>query len=339
MSFAFLPLLILPALGVQFVTEQAVTRLPLRSWVPVVPAVLFWGLLAMALAAPYRSLFGMKDKLSPFSEIRDWLVSHLPEGGLYVWRNGYNLRELPQSYPVPGRQPAFASYPNAGIPASVLTREMNQARSIFERFPFSVMLADAGDEKEPYWTWMRDFFARREVFRNEAVSRLWRWGLSPHGMKVVESPTFVAYHNSEADVLGRLAASPQAVVWPVGPSWQYVQTRDGQLFIMPLGAGTLRVLLPPGPPQTASLALLGVALEAGSFTAKPVPGTGASGSLKTASFTKGGQVELKLGPFVLPGGESQLELSQFPVDRPSLLLYAFSLSPVAEAEVGLDNRR
>jgi len=332
LSIVFLPMTVFVGIGVEALTSGAARGLRLKGRMQTLPAVLFWGLLLLWSAAPYRTLFAMTDKFVPMSHIRNWLGAQLPAGGLYVWRNGYNMREIPQAYPVTDRQAAFACYPNSGIPAQVLDWQRQNAQSFFERFPKAVMLADVGDEKEEYWRWMGTYFVRRQSFRDDTLSRLWQWGLSPHGASIPASPAYLAYYNEEPDILARRARNTGGSVWPVDPGWRYLQVRDGQLFAAPQGDATLRVQRSSAAPASVRLTLRGVVVQPGSFSVRQVFADGRRGEVRNASFSQNGEAELVVGPFELQGTDNYLQLSQFPVDSVNMLIYSFSLSSVEITE-------
>jgi hypothetical protein len=338
LSIVFLPLMVFVGRGGDVLTSWLARMLRLKGWAQVVPLAAFWILILVWSAVPYRVLFSMNDKLLPLSQVRQWLTTQLPEGGLYVWRNGYNLRDIPQTYPVADRQAAFACYPNAGIPVEVLDWQRRNAQSFFERFPRSVMLADVGDVKEEYWSWMATYFAHQQSFQEHSINRLWRWGLSPHGLSVTASCVYVAYYNDETNILARTAREKTDHVWPVDPGWRYLQVRDGQLFVAPTGNGLLKVHRPTGQAASVSLVLRGVVVQPGSFTVRQIFPDGRQGPVRNVSFSGSGEQELHAGPFELQGVDNYLQVSQFPVDSVNMLIYSFSLSPKEITETQSDKQ-
>lgn len=324
LAASFLPLLLLAALGLAALTEAAAGR-GARARAAV--AIALGLLLLLWHLGPYQVLFRMRNKVMPMAQVHDWVLQHTTPGGLYIWRNGYHMREVPGAYPVSDRQPAFALFPNAGIPAEILDWQSRNARSFLERFPLAVHILSEGDEREPRWEWLRDAFTVREPIADDSIHRLWGWGFSPHGHLLTNSVVFYGCSNPLATVQDRLRRENRVGAWPVGAGWRYLQARDGQLFAAAGRAAELQVFNPGPQAVTGRLALAGLAQEAGNLTAAQPAADGQAPVRRYAAFVARDE-RAELGPFTFPPGLSTLELSPFPVDRATLLIYSFTFAPL-----------
>jgi len=323
LAICFYPLLVLAALGVDRATSWAADRLPRRAaWIPAALLVLLLGAWS---AGPFRVMLGMHDKLAPISRIRDWLLAHVPANGLYIWRNGYYMREIPGTYEVGDRQPAFADYPAAGIPEAEKERRSRNARSISARFPLAPLIVEPDkDYDAPRYRWIYTDFSRRQPLRNDAVARLWAWGLSPHGVAMHEAPVFVIFYNTEEDIHQRAAAQGRISIWTSGPGWRYVQTRTGILFAALEGAADLEVFKPTPGEDDFDLLLRGIGVGAGKIG---VAVAGAEERMVEAAFEKSDRLNLRIGPLRLQAGTCRIRVNPSGSRRPGLLVYSFDVLP------------
>jgi len=325
LGVVFLPLTMLAGWGLSALLYEASARLSVFRRHPwVAPLVVAVGLMSWNVG-PFRVMFSMRDKLMPMSQVRDWLVSRLPDGALYVWRNGYHMREVPGALPVLGRQPAFADYPNAGIPQQVMQWRSQNGRQFFLRFPLAVLIEDA-DYRDPLWGWMFTDFAHNELIGNDSIARLWQWGFSPHGLHHSAGLRFRVSFNEPKDIVERAKASGAPAVWPEGAGWQYVQTREGNLFAAIRGQADLRVVNSSSGAGTYFLEILAAAAAPGTVTVVAQDGK-RTRDLGMWAFEAGQQMTHRMGPFVLEPGESRITITQSPADRMALLGHAFVLTP------------
>jgi 4-amino-4-deoxy-L-arabinose transferase-like glycosyltransferase len=191
LAICVVPLLVLAGRGLEGITTcEHLHPGVLRVATPYVVGMV----LASLLLAPYETLFKMKDKRAPFSQVWRWLNRELPPGGVYIWRSGYEMRTIPGYYPVPERQAAFVNYPSDQIPPPVRRQISDNARAFFDNNRQAVFLIDASDTS-PLWQWPKTVFRSVDTVRNDEIHRLWRFGLSPHGLSFSNRPGFCIYHH------------------------------------------------------------------------------------------------------------------------------------------------
>jgi hypothetical protein len=233
LGIVFLPFLAIAAVGLSDLFQRV------AAWRPRVAPV-FGALLLILLVAwhvpPYRALYAQRDKLMPMSRIQEWVLKTVPDGGLYMWRNGFFMREVPGALPVPNRQVIAADHPSHGVPREVYAYRSAQARDVFRRFPETALIAEPDDgsmyQHQELWTWVYDF-PHREALREESIAKLWRWGFSPHGYLMKESATFTGCHRTPAEAYQMKAQEGRPAVWPTGGGWRYAQTREGATLTTP----------------------------------------------------------------------------------------------------------
>lgn len=262
LAVVFLPFVCIAAVGLGDIQERISSRI--RMGGPVFAAVV---LLVLALwhVEPFRTLYAIRDKLMPFSIARDWIMKNVPEGGLYMWRNGYFLREVPGALPTPGRSAAYADHPNKGIPREEFARRSLVARDTFRRFPEAVLISepptDAFYPHQDLWTWTEEF-PHVEVFHDPTLSKLWRWGFSPHGYKMDDMAAFKARWRRREEIYAERFASGRPSAWPTGAGWRYLQTREGITLATPAGE-ECRLAMALQQPGAYSLRVTGTAPASG----------------------------------------------------------------------------
>ena len=323
LSATFLPFLAFSACGLDQFGCWCEKRFAARKGYAMLAVPAFVVLILFG-AQPFSALFSMRDKLMPMSQIRSWVEDHCPPGGLYVWRNGYHLREVPGDKPIAGRSPAFGDYPNAGIPDEVYAWRSKNTRSFFSRFPNAVYIVDPPVD-ERFWKWSMTDFAVNELVANKELGLLWNWGLSPHGYRITNDDGFVCCLNREEDVAKKLAQNGKPFAWPSGPKWQYVQAQDGQLFTLPTGEGAqLSVYLPKQKDEDYYLDVRGMAVDGGSLYAWVVK-NGQAVTPCRLDFQKTSSWSGRLGPFRLGDGPSSIALTRQPAGQMNLLIHDFDL--------------
>jgi hypothetical protein len=324
LGMVYLPLTVFVALGAAWVCDRvaALVKLPER-WRVGVHLVLAAVLMAWMIG-PYRTLYSMRDKLMPISHIRDWIVENVPDGGLFVWRNGYHMREIPGSYEVGRRQAVFADHPNAGIPEQELVRRSRNGQAILSSHPTAPWIADA-QFNEPLWTWMHSSFAHQQPLYDDVLYELWKRGLSPHGHAIRHSTQFVAYYNDESDIEKAMRGRDQLQAWPMPMGWRYIQTQTGELFYMPQPEGHIRVVNDLGE-GTYRMIIRGVAVESGALFGRIEDASGVR-EMPSLGFQASNPIQLEWGPIVLEKGPSEIIISQNPADRMALLMHSIQLVP------------
>jgi hypothetical protein len=319
LTVSFLPLMGFAALAFAVLAERI-----RRSGARRAGAVIAVLVLIAWHVPPYRELFAMRDKLMPMSQVRDWIEQNCPPGGLYVWRNGYHLREVPGLHPPPNRSWAFGVYPNSDVPLEVFAARANNVRSIFSRFPDAVYIREV--EVDPrFGDWGMREFAVKDLMVNQSVNRLWKWGLGAHGCHTPESPRFLCCRNRPEDVRRLMDEARRPFVWPTGPGWRYIQTPDAQVFVTPAAEGAaLAAHVPEGGGAEYDLQLRGAALDAGTLTAWLVK----EGQWLTShhlSFERAQPWQGALGPFALDASPSSFALSRYPLEQMNLVVYEMAL--------------
>ena len=326
LAIAFLPLLVVAGRGLAWWTQGAVHRLKLGGRLAWAPAAAAAAILAAWHAQPFAQLMTLRTKLMPVPQLIEWLETQLPENGLYVWESGFNLRDVPGAYPVRGRQAAFMTMHSGSIRVSPVAEQLAPAgRFLFQRFPLAALLATGFPEPpaEGPWSWIGTDFARREVVRNEGLERLHRYGFSPHGYQYPANLNIVCYFNRPEDLPSRAAAAGRPfLVYPDGPGWRYLQTRDGLLFACPDPSASLRVRNLSGQAQSARLVIEGAVQSAGGLRV-----TGPGGQVLTKNLQPANQVREEFGPFSFPPGEQEVRMEFWPSGRNALLLYTFQAVP------------
>lgn len=321
LAIAYLPFLAYAVFGLADLTERARRW---RTWAGLAVSASVLALLVAWHVAPYNTLFAQQDKYMPMSRVRDWLVRTVPEGGLFMWRNGYHMRDVPGALPVPGRQAVYADHPNAGIPREEYARRSAAAKSVFQRFPEAVLLNDPViDDFPELWTWPATEFTHREVLREDAVARLWAWGFSPHGVRQKEAPWFIGCHRTREEIVQARQASGAPSAWPTGQGWLYRQTSGGETLVAPVKSGApLAVVVPR--PGLYGLACRGIVqapvrlslwrVRGGSWEKLGEDVVGASQAWRS-----------QWGPWELQPGD-QLAWTAFPEGEPLLYVYDFELA-------------
>ncbi|MCS6771622.1 MAG: glycosyltransferase family 39 protein [Kiritimatiellae bacterium] len=245
LAVVFLPLIAFAAVGLADIQRR------LHGWQkPAGPVFSVMVVAALGLWhwEPYQTLYNIRDKLMPFSIARDWIMQNVPPGGLYMWRNGYFLREVPGALPTPNRSVAFADHPNKGIPREEFARRSAVAQDTFRRFPEAVLITepptDAFYPHQDLWKWTEQF-PNTAIFHDPTLARLWRWGFSPHGYRMSDMAIFKARWRRPEEIFAERMASGQPSVWPTGSGWRYVQTREGITLATPAGDDCrLRTVVP-----------------------------------------------------------------------------------------------
>lgn len=320
LAVLFVPFLVFAALGLEgllALLKSKATRIGAAS------------LVVLALAAwhvqPYSTLFHMQDKLMPMSKVKAWIEKNCPPGGLYVWRNGYHMREVPGIHPPRDVSHAFADYPTAGIPDEVYQWRANNARSIFVRFPEAVYITEPDYDRPHLWNWGLSDFTVKDWVANDDIDKFWKWGLSAHGFRVSEGPRFICCKNRPEDISRRLQQMGQPFAWPTGPGWKYVQSQEGVVLLTPAKEGALlSMYVPEGGAGTYDLHLRGVTLASGNISGWLVQ-NGQWTAPSRLTFEPSQNWMGQLGPFSLGTVPSALAVSRYPLDQLNVLVYEMSL--------------
>ncbi len=247
LAVVFLPFIAFAGIGLADVHERLAARSALAGRVVAVAAT---ALLALWHRAPFQTLYAIRDKLMPFSITRDWIIEHVPPGGLYMWRNGYFLREVPGALATPGRQAVYADHPNAGIPREVYAWRSDQARDVFRRYPETVLITEpptsAFYPHQELWNWTTQF-PNSARFHDPTLAKLWRWGFSPHGYKMQDMAAFVARWRTPEEIWRERMQAGRPSIWPTGAGWRYAQTREGIVLAAPTAEDARLALALPAP--------------------------------------------------------------------------------------------
>jgi heme/copper-type cytochrome/quinol oxidase subunit 4 len=237
----FIPFIAIAGVGLAEAQEWLAARRAAAGRLFALAAVV---ILALWHRAPFETLYAVRDKLMPFSIARDWIVANVPPGGLYMWRNGYFLREVPGALETPGRQAVYADHPNAGIPREVFAQRSELARDVFRRFPETVLITEPPTSDfyphQELWNWTTQF-PHSARFHDPTLARLWRWGFSPHGYRMQDMAAFVARWRTRDEILRERTLAGRPSIWPTGPGWRYAQTREGIVLASP-GAEDARLM-------------------------------------------------------------------------------------------------
>lgn len=336
-GMSFLPWLAFAAVGLDAIGQQLAGRIK----VPHVQLV-YTGAVAVLLAfwhaEPYRLLYNLTDKFMPVKPAHDWLSATVPEGGLYVWRNGYHLREIPGAYPLPGRSIAGSDYPNSWVTPELYQARSDMARNVFERFPLAGFIEDP-DYDPVMWAWMKPMFAHRQKFQLETLDRLYELGFSPHGVKARHSRVLIGCWNTLDDVRQRSKADRRIVVLPTGKGWQYWQNpawpnspqQDARVFLLPRQPDAELVLLNgAGLKGTFTVKLTGMGVAPGYVGVK----LGAGATMKTFSPTPNQPFAVEAGTVTLDGSDGRIFLSEGGREGVSALIHSIEIAAAAPAAGG-----
>lgn len=326
LAVVFLPFTAVAGVALADLHERVNRLVTFEKLGSIVFAVSVPGAILLWHRAPYETLFTIKDKLMPFSIAREWILRNVPEGGLYMWRNGYFLREVPGGLPTPGRYAAFADHPNLGIPRAEFERRSMVARDTFRRFPEAVLITEPATSNFYYhlelWTWTEEF-PRSERFYDPTLARLWRWGFSPHGYRIKEMTTFTARWRTREDIVRERGLRGEASAWPTGPGWRYLQTREGIVLAAPAAADARVAMTVPAEGRYV-LRARGVAPSSGRLTFWRVEKDG-WGRLGDGIVTPSDHWKSEWGPWELaPGDEISIQVGGERV--PFLLIYDFEIA-------------
>ncbi len=332
LSIAFVPLLVLAGYGVDAAVRFVAGRLPF-AWGGLAVSAAVLVCLAAWHIGPYRVMYRMRDKLMPFSRIHEAIMRLTPPGGLYIWRNGYHMREIPGRYPVPDRYAACDDFPNVGVPPEIMSWRSQNGLDMVRRHPLAPLITDPS-EIDHLWSWIRPEFKRQEPIYDDTMEKLWAWGLSAYGKNNPRGTLFNAYYNTEADVLDRLRQGRGMAFWPAGAQWRYMQLRDpdARLLASPQGDALLKAVNFTGQAATGYLVVRGLGAEPGSVRVS-VPSAGGAEQTASASFSQSASaqagIEVRIGPFALEQGESMIRISQFTSGGVGLLIHSFEWMPAA----------
>lgn len=319
LTVCFLPLVALAAEGAEWWSERIAQLHPGKKLTSFFAPLLIVLLAVTSNALSHWVLWRLQAKLMPIPQLVKWIEDNVPEDGLYVWQSGFNLREIPQTYPVRNRYAAWATMHSGSIKEpEAAARWAPFARDIFRRFPRAVLLAT--DFPEPPsngpWAWLGTDFARRETIRNPEMEILHSLGLSPHGLIYPSNLNVVCYYNRPEDLL-RSADRNNLRAWPEGKGWQFLQTRDGLLFASPDPSGSVAVPNGVGQPIRVNLIFEGYAQATGQMRVR-----GPDGQTLTRTVQAGNQVNEVVGPFLVPEGWHHAKVEFWPTGKAGLLLYA-----------------
>jgi hypothetical protein len=249
LSVIFIPFIAFAGIALADIQERLAARSVVAGRLFAIAAL---AILALYHRAPFETLYAIRDKLMPFSIARDWIMANVPEGGLYMWRNGYFMREVPGALDTPGRQAVYADHPNAGIPREVYARRSDLARDVFRRFPETFLITEPATSAfylhHELWNWTTQF-PHSVQFYDPTLAKLWKWGFSPHGYRTRDMATFVARWRTQHEILDELTRTGRPFAWPTGPGWRYAQTREGIVLASPSAedARLMTAIPSPGP--------------------------------------------------------------------------------------------
>lgn len=272
-----------------------------------------------------------------------WLMTHLPEGGVYAFYNIYELRGVPAVYPTPGRiatSVAFWSSDEDFVRANPPAR----MQSMFSRFPRIVFVEIPPEDlfNEHMRTDQIDRrldretpFMRHEWLEDPAADRLFRWRTHPMGETQWNNRhlhrTYFSY-NLPSDLPALARKKGQSLYHDFGAGWQYVNdgafnhwmaARDtayltiGNLGDQPVEA-RLRLKV-YAPPPGCRLRVYGIDQKL----------------LGDAGVGAEGMQDVRVDGLDLPVGQSELRLIVTPLKPGTptpLLVYEASLEPVVVTE-------
>lgn len=284
-------------------------------------------LLIIGHLQPYRVLFSMSDKLHPISKVRDWIIKNVPEGGLYVWRNSYFLREIPQTLSVGRRYTAESDYPNVGVPDAVYESRSQIVRDYFQRIPLAVLIVEPDEAYSPrFWPWIQTDFARKEHLTiHPELEKLWRLGFGYHGFKEPVPFDYYAHYNTADDVMQRSRQNNQPItVIPQFGQWRFVPANSMQLLLTPAGPSALQVYNAGTGSVTGSLTATGMANAPGKIMVRHER-DGRLISRNDLSYNAAPSMEMSLGRYEFMPGITDISVTPAQGGQPSLFLYSFAV--------------
>lgn len=319
-TVVYLPWLALAAVGLDRIGGWLAGRIG-RPDVKLVYGGVVAVLLALGHAEPYRLLYNLTDKFMPVKPVHEWLQATVPEGGLYIWRNGYHLREIPMAYPLPGRSHAGSDYPNSWVTPQMYQARSDMARRVVERFPLAGFIEDP-DFDPVMWAWMKTSFSHRQPFRLETLDRLQQLGLSTHGYLSSTSRVLTGCWNVLDDIRQRSQVENRIIPLPIGKGWQYAQTQDGQVFVFPREPDAELLLLNgAGLKGEIRVKATGYGVSPGYLGVKTAP----NGAMATHSFPVNQSFAAEIGVVNLDGSDGRLFLSRGGREGVGALIYAFEI--------------
>lgn len=322
LAVIFIPFTAFAAVGAADVQERISAKRPAAG---LAFAVVLIAALAAWHQAPFRTMYAIRDKLMPFSITRDWILQNVPPGGLYMWRNGYFLREVPGALQTPGRQAVYADHPNKGIPRAEFARRSEVARDVFRRFPETVLITEPANgefyDHLDLWTWTEQF-PNSARFHDPTLAKLWRWGFSPHGYKMTDMAAFTARWRTPSEIWTERMRAARPSVWPTGSGWRYAQTREGIVLAAPTADDARLMVAIPAPARYA-LRARGTAPGSGRLSLWLVRG-GQWSRLSEELIGRSEGWQATWGPWDLQPGD-QLALKPLNEQANFLFIYDFEL--------------
>lgn len=328
LAIVFLPLLVFAGHGIASLTTLS-ARCPWKPMQMTLSALVV-GILVFCHAGPYRVLYRMTDKLHAMRPVYDWVLKNVPEQGLYLWRNSFYMRDVPQTYTVGNRYTGISDYPQYKLDPRVYEWRSQNVRTLFQRFPLTVLILEPPSEYEPvHWKWIHQDF-RQDVLCSvyDDHRSLWAYGFWQNGYKKPPPFDFHIKYNTEQDVVDRARVSGMpAVVIPQFGGWGFVQTEEGVLLATPLSPAGLRIYNFAAAPVSVKLMIHGVAMGSGRLTVEAY-GDADLPPPKTIAFSKTEQLDLNAGSMMLKPGANDFRVSVKQSGNPVLFVYSFDVAAV-----------
>jgi 4-amino-4-deoxy-L-arabinose transferase-like glycosyltransferase len=167
-----------------------------------------WGLLGLILAV-HLVLFVPHGYVLPakgvnYGDISRWLTENLEPGTPFVMESGYELRFVPGYFSTDSLVPACPYVHRAGKEEMQRLRQRQAAFMV--RFPEAAFVESArhgADGKTDFsiWEWPHKYFRQRVEIRNDALRRLYDYGIWPqvsseHAMRL-QTLTPILYNTKE----------------------------------------------------------------------------------------------------------------------------------------------
>ena len=322
------------AIGLYAIEVRFDREPPWSKRLSILPPAVMVIVLCIWIAMPLRMLYTMRNKVMPMTQIQEWIMTNLPPGSVYLWRNGYHTREVPRTRPTPDRHALFADYPTKGVTEERYQWGSNHTLHHYKQNPFMLVIKDT-DFDDPRWDWTEKAYQNHHIIQEPNIKKLFELGFSPHGVnKKTSEARFTIYYNTAEDVL-RMAQKQGSdpLMWPVGQGWMYFQPDIidpippfyvfGTIFRGINEFAELAIVKQKPNAIKVNLYLHGFSLESG-FIEASLNG----GAPMSVPFDPGVDKTLVFGPFEINKGVSTIRLEQFPGDRLIFLIDDTSLEPI-----------